>query len=453
MCRIQFEHQDILEANILCNKQSSMTTGEGYLTSEEEPRAASPDHEGNGLLQHTRQRSQLALAFKTWKLPNWVNFTYNSVHHRVQQSQRRPPIPFGTHERSFSRLNSISMDQPLVRAMDAPVPESPSPEAETNGGAHYPSKPRISASFSFGNKPVVPHPPPIPWDDQKTPDLPYDNPFYTRVIDNVLWLPRNPCGILNLDDTVDMKTSLTVELTAGQLGTFPIGLLESASLGEILQTSPSPLMAASSITASPASFIHELPHVDGTEEIELPATIARRVQAGEADIEHAAKSRLTPNYRGKLSGAAKSTLSLVSRPTRRRQTSFAGSHNSTFHSTAERRNRPGRDRSHSIMSALQLPPPLQHTKSSDHELGFRHETQSLTNAIPTSASASRLSLAPPMIRPSRSQNLSASSAIFREVLAEEESAKNVHIMEEQTEASKVQNNKSWLTSWMFKKLQ
>lgn len=453
MCRIQFEHQDILEANILCNKQSSVNTSEDR-TSEEEPRAGSPDQEGNGLLRHTRRRSQLASAFKTWRLPNWVNFTYNSVHHRVQQPQRRPPIPFGTHERSFSRLNSISMDQSLVRAMDDPATQSPSqrPETGTNEGIHHPSKPRISTSLSFDSKPVVPHPPPIPWDDQKTPDLPYDNPFYSRVIDNVLWLPRNPCGLLNLDDTVDVKTSLSVEPTAGQLGTFPIGLLERPSPGEIFQASPSPFMTPSDATASPVSFTHELPHVDGTEEIELPATIAKRVQAGETDIEHAPKSRLTPGYRRKSSGAAKSTLSLVSRPIRGRHTS-AGSHISTLHSTADRRNRPGRDRSHSIMSALQLPPPVQHAKSSDHELGFRHETQSLTNAFPTSASASRLSLAPPMIRPSRSQNLSASSAIFREVLAEEESAKNAHTMEEQTEASKVQNNKSWLTSWMFKKLQ
>lgn len=452
MCRIQFEHQDILEANILCNKQSSMISSEDHRTSEEEHRAGSPDHEGNGLIQRTRQRSRLSSAFKTWKLPNWINFTYNSVHLRVQQSQRRPPIPFGTHERSFSRLNSITMDQPPVHVMDTLNPSRQS-ETETDNEVHHPSKPRISTPSSLGIKAVVPHPPPVPWDDQKTPDLPYDNPFYSRAIDNVLWLPRNPCGLLDLDDTVDVKTSLTVELTVGQLGTFPIGLLESGSPEEILQASPSPMMAASYTTASPVSITRELPHIDGTEEIELPATIVKRVQAGEADIEHAAKSRLTPSYRGKSSGAGKSTLSLVSGPTHHHHTSFAGSHISTFHSTAERRNRPGRDRSHSIMSALQLPPPVQHTKSSDHELGFRHETQSLTNAIPTSASASRLSLAPPMIRPSRSQNLSASSAIFREVLAEEESAKNVHIMEEQTEANKVQNNKSWLTSWMFKKLQ
>jgi len=345
------------------------------------------------------------------------------------------------------------MDQPLIRAMETPTVESSSqqPETETNEGTHHLPKPRTSTYFSLDNKPVVSHPPPIPWDDQRTPDLPYDNPFYSRLIDNVLWLPRNPCGLLNLDDTVDMKTSLTVELTAGQLGTFPIGVLERASPGEISQTSPTPLMDTPDTTASPVSFTHELPQVDGTEEIELPTTIAKRVQAGEADVEHATKSRRT--YRGKLSGAARSTLSLVSRPGLHRHASFTSNQISSLHSTADRRNLQGRDRSHSIMSALQFPPPVQQAKSSDHELGFRHETQSLTNTVPTNASASRLSLARPMLRPSRSQNLSASSAIFREVLAEEESAKNVHIMEEQTEASKAQNNKSWLTSWMFKKLQ
>jgi hypothetical protein len=54
------------------------------------------------------------------------------------------------------------------------------------------------------------------------------NLFYTRTIDNVLWLPRNPTSVLDLDDTVDMKTSIMVEASVGRLGMW-LGLAETLS--------------------------------------------------------------------------------------------------------------------------------------------------------------------------------------------------------------------------------
>ncbi|KXN88289.1 hypothetical protein AN958_07748 [Leucoagaricus sp. SymC.cos] len=461
MCRAHFEDQDILEADILCNKQPISDPTDGDQNSlDEEARAAGVDQEGSGLIRQSRRRSRLVSSFGTWRLPAWVNFTYNPVRHRVHQPQRRPPIPFGPQERTFDRLHPLSMDhQTLTQAINPSVPQSPSPLPEIQPAEvlkHSP-KPRPRATLSLDKKPVVPHPPPIPWDDQRAPDLPYDNPFYTRTIDNVLWLPRNPCGPLNLDDTVDLKLSLTVEVAAGELGTFPFGLLERKSPGEMSQISSRPMTTQSDTPASPVSCTREFPEVDGTEEIELPTAIVKRVQAGEPDVERVPRPRTSSGYRGKTSGAAKSTLSLGSSPgsagptgTRHRP-SFLGPHQASFRSTGEGREHGGRGRSHSIMSTLQLPPPIQRTKSSDHELGVRHEGR-LGDELSASASTSLVSLTPPAIRPSRSQNLSASNAILREVFAEEQDAKEHRIREEQTEATKSQTNKSWWMSWMFKTL-
>lgn len=94
---------------------------------------------------------------------------------------------------------------------------------------------------------------------------------------------------------------------------------------------------------------------------------------------------------------------------------------------------PGRGCSFSIISTPQLPLPVQHFKSSDYELVIHHEGR--IDEIPTGASTSRLSLTPLLeLRPSRTQNLSTSDAILREVFAEKNNAKEHCICEERTEA-------------------
>jgi len=60
----------------------------------------------------------------------------------------------------------------------------------------------------------------MPWDDQHPYDLPYHNPFYTKSFEEFLWLPRNPGGLLDLDDTIKLKVAITVEETAGRLGAW-----------------------------------------------------------------------------------------------------------------------------------------------------------------------------------------------------------------------------------------
>jgi hypothetical protein len=108
---------------------------------------------------------------------------------------------------------------------------------------------------------VIPHPPPAPWDDQAIIDLPYDNPFYTRTIDNVLWLPQNPWY---------MAPSLIPTLSPPE------------------QISISPVMKCSL----------GLPDVDGTESIDLPPVIAQPVQAKDVGVEQVLRAESLPYIHG-----------------------------------------------------------------------------------------------------------------------------------------------------------
>ena len=400
MCRTHFEKQDILEANILCHRQdqsSPCLNGEARV-----PRS---NKESNRLFS-----SRLASSLRTWKLPDWVNVNFSDAH----RSQRCSSTPFGRNRNPLEESNEDIMH--YVKA-HAPPDE---------------------------NKPVTPHPPPVSWDDQVIVDLPYDNPFYTRAVDTLLWLPRNPCGLLNLDDTVKMRVSLTVEPVTGELGTLRYRLPERKSPGEMSPISSGSMMVQSDSVASPISFTCEHTATDGTQEIELSPAIVKRVQAGETDVERIPRPRTSSGHCGKSIGsAAKSVLSLGSSPGH-------GLKGRRLSITGNDREHPGRGRSHSILSTLQLPPPVQHVMSSEHEMVIRYEEHPQIDEIPTSASTSQLSLLPPLVLlPSRTQTLSTSDVIFREVLAEEQEHR---IREEQTEAAmRLRLDKSWWTSWMLKK--
>ncbi|KAF9468511.1 hypothetical protein BDZ94DRAFT_668548 [Collybia nuda] len=447
MCRAQFEQDDIAEAEILCGRDSESELGED--TVNEESGKDPVDQSGIGLIQATRPRPSVF----TWRLPAWVNFSYSTMQHRPQRRRRRKPNPFGPQ--NFSRLNSVSQDLSTIKQ---PVPQphpkssfSPMHEEPPWGG---PSAKSIANNFfendEPGSGPVINHPPPAPWDDQTVDDLPYDNPFYTRAFANVLWLPRNPTGTLDLDDTVDLKVSLTVDPTAGKLGTW-FGLPETAPPDEMLEEGGPP-------PASPAHYSNSgdtstFPVIDGTEEIDLPLAIARRVKSKEDGIEKTVRPRRPSAYRNKVSGGSVGpALSSGPGQAHRRPSilddtalplvfrSFSDGNGRGSHPS------PGRGRSSSIMSALQLPPQIHRSRSTDHEFGTRPDLHAQADFVATNASGSKLSLS----TPSRPNNLSASAAITWEVMAEESAALHDRIENEQAEAKSV-TTKSWLTSWMFKK--
>lgn len=433
MCRAQFEQDDIEEANIMCGNFHSEADVESSGNQKDS------DMSGTGLInpKHHRQSSIL-----TWKLPEWLNFSYASLQHQPHQ-QRRQPNPFHPQRQEFARLQSISDDEIRQdlhqRGLHVPEVPSQTPVTEFPWGGIPLGNDNVGKKLDPSG-PVVSHPPPIPWDDQTTVDLPYDNPFYTRTFHNVLWLPRNPCGILDLDETVDLKVSLCVDAAAGQLGTW-LGLVEVTSPEEAaeVQSSPSADQLGLSTTSNP---------FDGTEEIDLPPVIAQRVQSREGDVEQTIRPR-RPTFRRKLSSL---TVSSTATQDPRRPSVLGDStpsQNFRSFSDGKRPTTAGRARSGSILSVLQYPH-LQRAKSAEpHEFGERPTFHLQPEVIerPKNASNPHLSVA----SRTRSHNISAREAIFNEVMAEEKAALIDRIEDEEAQTQKATSTKSWMTAWMFRR--
>jgi hypothetical protein len=301
--------------------------------------------------------------------------------------------------------------------------------------------------------PVTSHPPPIPWDDQSTLDLPYDNPYYTRAINNVLWLPRNPCGTLDLDDTVDLKVAISVDPTAGQIGTWigvtgkarsPSDIYEAAFDSSRLspRLRASSMLSASSMNASApvdhdeaVSLTSEPEEVDGTEDIDLPEILAKRAEQKD-NIEHVARPR-RPSTIHRHTSEKTSSLRSRRRPSSSRSPSMTMSH-----SVSDMRARSQAQKQNSIMSVLNNQPVSQPDPAARPDA---HAQAELVMAHPT---PSHMSEAAPTLK--RAPNISANRAIYHEVLAEEKQALEQRLEEEQAEVDKNQS-KSWLTRWMFTK--
>ncbi|KAG5648334.1 hypothetical protein DXG03_004906 [Asterophora parasitica] len=439
MCRAQFEQDDIEEAEIMCghnlgSEEPDAELGDISRKDANDLRASALTGPGN----HRRHPSIL-----TWKLPAWVNFSYSTMQHR-RHHRRRQPNPFRPQSQEFSRLKSMSddMHREARHASESP-PKSSIQDFPWGGVSPTASNGTMHLNLTAAIGPVADHPPPIPWDDQTTVDLPYDNPFYTRTFDNILWLPRNPFGILDLDETVDLKVSLCVDVAAGMLGTW-LGLTENSS--------PDGVPEAQSSTGLPPSS-SDNPFYDGTEEIELPPVIAQRVQSREDGIEQTLRPRRPSAYRRKNSSATVSANLSTGTSLEPRRPSVRGENSLpvNFRSFSDG-NGPntttGRGRSSSILSVLQSPR-MPRARSTDHEFGRRPTLQVHAEVLSghIDGSKSQLSVA----SRARSHNVSAREAIFNEVLAEEKAALIDRIEDEEAEKQKAAATKSWLTAWMFRK--
>lgn len=347
-------------------------------------------------------------AFATMKFPGWIDFSYRSMHRQPQL--RRQPIPFDTQDRSFSRLPSMSLDRPR----DTVILGQPSKRRQRSQSANDLDRPNrlslgiLDETTALNEGPVASHPPPVPWDDTHNIDLPYDNPYYARPFANVLWLPRNPTGVLDLDDTVDLKVSLTVESSGGRLGNW-LGTGTTESPQEIVGTE------TKSIVGRPTSS-HKSSMINGTEDIDLPSTIAKRVERHESDVERA------------------------QRPPRRRPTMYGD--NSLPRTLRSISSVTDRTASRSLTSM----PSFQFSVERDPEeaRSFAAAGESAGPAL-LAPSRSRMSLA-------SSNKVSVQNAIIQEVIAEEKAALIDRIEDEQAETDKAtKKTRSWFTSWMFRK--
>ena len=442
MCRAQFELDDIAEADIVCQRRFRPSSTSELETDPDKSYTDPNIHDSSDIVNRLDSKPSVL----GWKLPAWINFSY-SIPRRGPGSQGRHPSPSKPQQEEDL---SLSVSQPC----EVYLPECPSPQEGPSSVTTYapvkgypwnvPEAKRdlrvlnISLDKSDSDT-IIPHPPPAPWDDQAVIDLPYDNPFYTRTIDNVLWLPRNPSSVLDLDDTVDMKISITVEASVGQLGTW-LGLAETLSVPSPIPT-PSPPEQIAIPPVMKCSL--GLPEVDGTESIDLPPVIAQRVQAKEVGVEQVLRARKSSIHPRRPSIGDKNSSNPTSVRPQRPQTAekpILPSYRSFSDSTSNRLR--------SSSSALQLPPsgPVERV-CPDQEPGVRPDAHAQADFV--AANTSRISLKPPNV--SRAQNVSAAHAIFHEVVQEERQALWDRLEEETAEAKQSQSTKSWLTSWMFRK--
>ncbi|KAH6911419.1 hypothetical protein BKA70DRAFT_1099361 [Coprinopsis sp. MPI-PUGE-AT-0042] len=424
MCRAQFELDDMAEAEALC----------GHSPSESMDAEVNPEEPDNGTARDTTnliESKDSKPSVLTLKLPRWINFSYDAIQQKPQYRYRRKPIPF----------EPVPASTPTREHKSRQSNFNSEPDEYPWGGMGRPGNPTIRIDTADGLQigPVVPHTRRTPWDDQETVDLPYDNPYYSRPFDKVLWLPRNPVGVLNLDDTVDMKVSLTVELSAGQIGTW-LGLVPRSSPEEICSSDGE--TPSHTHPVSPPLSLTSLPEVTGNEEIALPRTIRRRLQSGE-NVEQVVKPRRsTMSSKRQVSGS--DTLHPSGHRTTKRRPSVLEI--PMHHSASQDGTSPptGRGRSSSILSILS--PPVHRTTSADHEFGVRPDAHAQADLVASVASnGSKMSLAP------KTPHITAQEAIFHEILAEEEQALITRLEEEEAESIKSKSSKSWLTSWMFKR--
>ncbi|KAL0580621.1 hypothetical protein V5O48_001351 [Marasmius crinis-equi] len=427
-CRALFEADDIAEAEIVCG--SDTPEGDYDAGTERQPTDnTEADREPVGQAHDSKA---------TWRLPAWVSFSYATIRHRPSHPEHRYPIPFRTATADDTRLSRVrslpsassmapraSLDVKVTSTAAEPW-EHPFPVTVT-----APSEPEADAA------PVTPHPPPVPWDDLKNIDIPYDNPYYTRTISNVLWLPRDPCGILNLDDTVDLKVSISFEPSAGQIGSWTAPD-HTSSQTQSSSFPPSPTVERERDSLA-IPFTSEPEEVDGSESIDLPAVLAKRAEARD-DVENAARPRRPSTFRRRPSTADSGSLSA-----RRPGSSSGKPPPSSYRSFSETLRPP--EKSQSIMSIVSRTP-IERARSAE-DPDVQPDTHAQAELVLNTPSRSRVSLEPPTLR--RAPNISANRAIYHEVLAEERLAFQSRMEEEEAEAEKTRTTKSWLTSWMFKK--
>ena len=435
MCRTQFELDDAAEADVICNGRHQQ-------------RSEDQDPESVGLVGEISDQTHDFLtnpqksSLLTVRFPRWINFSYATFdrHHgmRHHRPQHRRPNPFGPHR-------NCDLTEPAKPPSDGlPHCLTERPSSPTNGVLMVPRE-VLQEDPAMSNAPrrtkplhspirgsVARHPPPEPWDDQALLDLPYDNPFYSRAIDNSLWLPRDPTGLLDLDDTIDLKSSITVDESAGRLGSW-IAVDETTSPEEVS------IASRSIVTRFPV----DLQEVDGTEEIDLPPVIARRVNSNEKDVERVSHHR-RPLIPRRVSSEQKSLGGSEKRVPGRRP-SILDLPTTPYHTlTSASIMSARRPRSGSLMSILQMSqqPVFVESSSVDGNLPLDTEAQAVSIAANANAHAPPKAL--------QSQNIPAAQAIFHEVLEEEREALQDLVEQEAAEGNtETKGRKSWLISWLY----
>lgn len=171
------------------------------------------------LKEDTNESQSLLVRYAVTWIKKW-HFAAQYFGNMAPTGYRRP-IPFD--RLIFSRLDRWIVFDPAEISWEEPVPKNYLvPEPTDPRLTHEPDEP---IHHDPASKLVIPHPPLQPWEDIP----PYqrmrgysDQPAYTDDYDDFLWLPRDPLSSLDLDDTVEMRLSLTTSSGgSGRIGDWP----------------------------------------------------------------------------------------------------------------------------------------------------------------------------------------------------------------------------------------
>ncbi|KAI1793237.1 hypothetical protein LXA43DRAFT_231356 [Ganoderma leucocontextum] len=436
LCRARFERDDILEAQVVC--------GTGQATEEliDEAEPTSGDA-GRADLQAELSDGSMGDVWP-WRLPLKLNFAYASMASRLRQSPRHLPNPFGPSRRSSSTvpLNaSCTTDEAPLRRPTLETWQEASNGSESR--LPEPSNPAV----------VTKHHPHRPWEDESALNHTYENPYYTRNIDNLLWLPRDPLDILNMDDTIDLRMSLTSQPGAGRLGAWREE--EFVETGFSLSFAASIASDEDDVETPRPSFYRRL---DGTEQIQLPPMIASRVNTIEQEDEvETAPIYRRQSRRPRSSHSAAGSQTGLQRPHTFNVGSSTGYRTLSMGSISQASSRGPASGPASSFALPSGSHRRNRAASVDHELGL-----GATRDYPSMSGRSALSVVEgvatrplPFVYPngsgvSGSKLISVQEAVYGVAIAEEEDAVEDVRDRDEEEEEQAQQPKSWLTSWMFR---
>jgi hypothetical protein len=456
-CRAKFERDDLAEARIICGVDSA------ELQHASEQFSSDDDDNQRPIVKGKAPEHCSRFGHWTWKLSGRIGFSYRTMIHHKRHNQRLPN-PFGRSSAESSiPLEPTASTAGLV-AKESQTVDASAPSLFSNNPIHESPVEEDPPNAVDDTRPtlVVNHPPLPLWDDDSNPDTPYDNPYYTRPISDSLWLPRDPLGILNLDDTVDLRMSLTSEPSAGRLGAWQEDEFLYSAISSAFVTSFGSV-DADSISIQPSR------HLDGSEAIAPPEGVASRIGSS-LDIPQRPQpgprrpSTLAPRRPSDKSDTG-DTLSGSRQPSpqrpslRRPATASAQFRSFSLGTESVVSSRP-------TSSHLTVPTPTSHRQRSSSvdalSVGAHSVSPSQLAGPPGSlnpgAPALRSVLRMPSFRVPSSRSLPGAASVIstrevvvNEAIAEEQVAAQRRMRREEANEERANEPHSWLTSWIYAK--
>lgn len=481
--RARYEEDDIREANIVCGTDDycaeARPEGNNLGNNKEQ-------EEGSVAPQSPAVENTPSKTFWTWKIPARIRFSYSTIPNRPY---RRQPNPFAPTQVQRSASMDVVSNSPIPSESVAHRAIMSVPSFDIRDMHVEEERHSIAEEPDVPGR-VVRQPPHPTWDDESHLDQPYENPYYTLPFDNALWLPRNPCGLLDLDDTVNMYVSLTSEAVAGRLGVWIDQTQTVASglsgLTEELESS------MGSVDGHSIAGSERVAWPTGNEDISLSPGIAARVQNldQELDIETTpaarkpsilsrrrpsnATSRRVPSLsinNGSLPSAGLQRP-VLQRPTLRATSSgsqpspegsspniqtpiiYNSSPESIRPGTADSKNSPGyRSFSYGSRRTTSSGPPSSYFPDERHRTISNEFGLNPTSDQRLLGSVMSMRRAPSSVdAPSHARSggaVSTFQAVVHEVIDEEMKTEGARKTQEEEEAAKTKKPRSWLTAWMF----